>query len=210
ASLVLGGNFNFSSLASVNQQVVSVLERIVQSGLKIEETQAKALASVSAQLRTLHSTTFICAVGSANMANCPREDRLYLEPDLVELMAKSTDPSLLQYLWQRWHQAIDSAAVGPSLHLHTAISNAIVRRNNFPDLGAYWRSLYRDANLERTVESLWIQILPLYEQMHAYVRRMLHTRYPDSFNTSAVPVHLFGDMFASNWLPLYANSIPYP
>ncbi|KRX52995.1 Propionyl-CoA carboxylase alpha chain, mitochondrial [Trichinella sp. T9] len=210
ASLVLSGNFNFSSLASVNQQVVSVLERIVQSGLKIEETQAKALASVSAQLRTLHSTTFICAVGTANMANCPHEDRLYLEPDLVELMAKSTDPSVLQYLWQRWHQAIDSAAIGPSLHLHTTISNAIVRRNNFPDLGAYWRSLYRDANLERTVESLWIQILPLYEQMHAYVRRMLHARYPDSFNTSAVPVHLFGDMFASNWLPLYANSIPYP
>ncbi|KRZ19553.1 Propionyl-CoA carboxylase alpha chain, mitochondrial [Trichinella pseudospiralis] len=207
AALVVASNFNFSLLAS-EKEVVELLERIARSGLQVEETQAKALASVSADLRTLHSTAFICATGIANCGQQPG-DRLFLEPELVELMAKSADPSVLQYLWQRWHETVGST-VGPSLRRHTAISNAIARRNHFQDLGAVWRSLYRDANLQRTVESLWNQILPLYEQMHTYVRRVLYTRYPGSFNTSAVPVHLFGDMFASNWLPLYANSMPYP
>ena len=69
---------------------------------------------------------------------------------------------------------------------------------NFNDAGAYWRSdfedpTYNDTMFQQQIEDLWRQVLPLYEQLHAYVRRKLRSKYPGKFdNLNAIPAHILG------------------
>lgn len=61
-------------------------------------------------------------------------------------------------------------------------------------MGAYWRSAYEDNNFPTAVETIWEQMLPLYEQLHAYVRtKLANELYPGMVDASSpIPAHLFG------------------
>ncbi|KAG7266978.1 hypothetical protein CRUP_010512 [Coryphaenoides rupestris] len=55
------------------------------------------------------------------------------------------------------------------------------------------------------------RILPLYEQLHAYVRSRLVEVYPDHVHPEGpLPAHLLGDMWGRFWTNLYSLSMPYP
>ncbi len=48
---------------------------------------------------------------------------------------------------------------------------------DYDDNGAYWRSWYETPDFDEYVADLWEQVLPLYEQLHAYVNRKLREVY---------------------------------
>ena len=64
----------------------------------------------------------------------------------------------------------------------------------YEDAGDYWRSWYELDNFEDYVADLWQQVLPLYQQLHAYVRTKLQQTYPNgAFPISGhIPAHLLG------------------
>jgi len=64
----------------------------------------------------------------------------------------------------------------------------------YEDNGAYWRSWYESDTFRQECEQLWNEVRPLYEQLHAYVRRKLQERYPDgTFPAEGhIPAHLLG------------------
>ena len=56
-------------------------------------------------------------------------------------------------------------------------------------------------NLEEITENLWQEVKPLYEQLHAYVRRKLYNYYKEKFpqddvvsEFGAIPAHLLGNV----------------
>lgn len=61
------------------------------------------------------------------------------------------------------------------------------------------------------MESVWNEILPLYELLHSYVRRKLRDFYgPDKINRIApIPSHILGNMYGQSWNILDVT-IPYP
>lgn len=62
----------------------------------------------------------------------------------------------------------------------------------FADRGEFWRAAYEDETFESQVENLFRQLLPLYEQMHAYVRNKLRAKYPAKLTKFTIPAHLLG------------------
>ena len=66
----------------------------------------------------------------------------------------------------------------------------------YEDNGAYWRSWYESDTFRQDCERLWIEVRPLYEQLHAYVRRKLQERYPTgTFPAEGhIPAHLLGEL----------------
>lgn len=62
------------------------------------------------------------------------------------------------------------------------------------------------------MEQVWREILPLYEMIHAYVRRKLREFYgPDKINKNApLPDHILGDMYGQSWQNILDIVIPYP
>jgi len=58
----------------------------------------------------------------------------------------------------------------------------------------YWLFPYEDADFRRQLEEVWNEIRPLYEQLHAYVRRKLRDFYgPEKISRQApLPAHVLG------------------
>jgi len=44
-------------------------------------------------------------------------------------------------------------------------------QSGYNDMGAFWRDAYETPGVEQQFESVWQEMLPLYQQLHAYVRR---------------------------------------
>jgi len=59
---------------------------------------------------------------------------------------------------------------------------------------------------------LWEQLRPLYQQLHAYVRRHLRLKYGDELvkPTGPLPAHLLGNMWAQTWGNIADFMRPYP
>ncbi|POI32746.1 hypothetical protein CIB84_003501, partial [Bambusicola thoracicus] len=57
-----------------------------------------------------------------------------------------------------------------------------------------------------------LQIKPLYQQLHAYVRHRLEQVYGSELinPTGCLPAHLLGDMWGRFWTNLYNLTVPYP
>lgn len=66
----------------------------------------------------------------------------------------------------------------------------------YKDNGEYWRSWYEMVGFPEECERLWLQLRPLYEQLHAYVMRKLKDVYYEHSNefpsTGHIPAHLLG------------------
>ena len=61
-------------------------------------------------------------------------------------------------------------------------------------------------------ERLWLQVKPLYEQLHCYTRAKLVERYgADRISpTGLIPAHVTGNMWAQSWENIYPLLEPYP
>ena len=64
----------------------------------------------------------------------------------------------------------------------------------FADTGADWRSWYESKTFEQDLEKLYRTIEPLYQNLHAFVRRQLYNQYgPKYINLKGpIPAHLLG------------------
>ena len=65
---------------------------------------------------------------------------------------------------------------------------------DFTDMGAIWRWAYETDTFEEEVAELWETVKPLYQQLHAYVRRKLRETYgKDKVSVDGpIPAHLLG------------------
>lgn len=143
--------------------------------------------------------------------NKPDNCNLNLEPELTEIMMKSREPERLKHLWKSWRDE-SGKKVKLNFIKYIELSNEIARLNNFTDMSAYWMKEYEDDNFPEQIESLWQQIKPLYNQLHAYVRRQLYNKYGDKVvnKDGPIPAHLLGNMWAQTWGNIADFTTPYP
>uniref|UniRef100_A0A671V1T5 Angiotensin-converting enzyme n=1 Tax=Sparus aurata TaxID=8175 RepID=A0A671V1T5_SPAAU len=134
-----------------------------------------------------------------------------LEPELTDIMANSRSYKRLLYAWEGWHNAS-----GVPLRDHypkfVELSNKASKADGFADTGADWRSWYETETFEQDLEQLYRTIEPLYQNLHAFVRRQLYKQYgPKYINLKGpIPAHLLGNMWAQTWNNIYSMMIPFP
>lgn len=144
--------------------------------------------------------------------------KLSMEPDLAAIMAHSRDPQKLLNAWKGWRDV-----TGPKLREkysdYVRLLNIGASDNGYADYSQAWMEDQFDQteNLEETAENLWQEVKPLYEQLHAYVRRKLYNYYKEKFPQAdvisefgAIPAHLLGNMWAQEWANIYDIVKPYP
>jgi len=154
------------------------------------------------RLDLLRTTISLVTTYSRSRAHIqyPTQEELDLET-LSERMAKSRDPEELKGLWLGWHE------IGKPLRSRferlVKLSNHGAMTQGFHDSGSLWQAGYDMPSeaFRMEVDSLWMQIRPLYLDLHSYVRRRLVENYgevaqrPDGL----IPAHLLGDTWAQHW-----------
>uniref|UniRef100_A0A8C6KMA8 Angiotensin-converting enzyme n=1 Tax=Nothobranchius furzeri TaxID=105023 RepID=A0A8C6KMA8_NOTFU len=140
---------------------------------------------------------------------------------LEHVMASSTNYSERLHVWEGWRREVGKR-MRPLYEDYVDLKNEAAKLNGFEDYGAYWRYNYEtieddpqfkyDRNqLMDDVRAIYKQILPLYKELHAYVRAKLMKVYPGRIDPEGpLPAHLLGDMWGRFWTDLYPVSVPYP
>ncbi|XP_037962617.2 angiotensin-converting enzyme isoform X2 [Plutella xylostella] len=136
---------------------------------------------------------------------------LHVEPEVTNIFAKSQDPEELKYTWLEWHKA----AGAPSKHYFTeyvTLNNEAAKMNGFDSSAEWWLSEYEAKDSEKQFIKLFNDIKPLYQQLHAYVRRQLRMKYGDEVVPAKgpIPAHLLGNIWAQDWKNIESFSKPYP
>ncbi|KAG8234713.1 hypothetical protein J437_LFUL014330 [Ladona fulva] len=136
---------------------------------------------------------------------------LHLDPDITQLMSRSRDWDELDHLWTEWHR-LTGPRMKPLFEEVVELSNTAANLNNLSDAAELWMFPYESATLRFEVENAWDEVRPLYEQLHAYVRRKLRDLYgPDKISRHApLPAHILGNMWAQTWSNILDVTLPYP
>ena len=129
---------------------------------------------------------------------------------LSKILRESHDPVVLLDVWTGWHAI--ARPMKPSFTRFVELGNQGANDAGFGDLGEMWRAKYdmTPEQFSQTVEGLWEQVAPLYQELHAYARRKLNEQYGDAVvsKTGPVPAHLFGNMWAQSWEYLFPLLAP--
>ncbi|XP_068242902.1 angiotensin-converting enzyme-like [Palaemon carinicauda] len=157
------------------------------------------------EMQTIYSTAKICDY--KNDKKCD----LTLEPDLTRILRSSRNYFELQHIWTQWRYKS-----GKKMRDHyknfVRLANEAAKLNGFANMGDLWLYPYESDTFRKDLEDLWKQLMPLYQQLHAYVRRKLREKYGEKYisKNGAIPAHLFGNMWAQSWSDIYDLVIPYP
>lgn len=89
---------------------------------------------------------------------------------------------------------------------------SILSTLDFTSYADYWIHFYEDADFEKHLDEAYQAILPLYREIHGYVRYRLSQHYgrdvvPPNGN---IPMHLLGNMWAQNWDEVIELLKPFP
>ena len=162
------------------------------------------LANISTELTSMYGKGTYCSKG--DNPTC-RE-----LPELSKVMAESRNYNELLEAWNGWHTI--SVPMKPKYERYVTLANKGAREIGFVDTADMWRSRYdmSPQAFEKETDRLWLQVKPLYDQLHCYVRGKLRTTYgADKVpERGPIPAHLLGNMWAQEWANIYPLVEPYP
>ncbi|KAH9499518.1 hypothetical protein Btru_078039, partial [Bulinus truncatus] len=135
--------------------------------------------------------------------------------NLTCIQSDATKPSLhhdhndsLLVQWEAWQDFL-SPKIRDRFEEYVSLMNRAYQTSGYKDAGEGWRNDFVTDTFEQDMQRLYYQILPLYEQLHAFVSRKLKTRYgeKDFPKTGQIPAHLLGQPWERNWNLLFDKLI---
>ncbi|XP_051894867.1 angiotensin-converting enzyme isoform X2 [Pristis pectinata] len=186
-----------------NQEIKRILKKLSDIGQSaLPEAEVKELNKVVSDMETTYSVAKVCRENGT----CHP-----LDPDLTHILATSTDYNELLFAWKGWRDA-SGKKMRTNFKRYVTLSNKAATLNGHADAGEFWRSFYDSKTFEADLEKIYNELKPLYQNLHAYVRRGLHKKYGDKYINlkGPIPAHLLGNMWAQSWINIYNLLTPYP
>jgi peptidyl-dipeptidase A len=191
-------------LSAPTRRAIDLLKNYTSAPAPSDAARRNEMTQIMARLDSMYGEGKYCPKGPDS---CRTLD------DLAGVMASSRDYDELTAAWVGWHTI--SRDMRPKYQRFVELVNEGSRDLGYADLGAMWRSGYdmpADAFAAET-ERLWLQVKPLYDQLHCYARARLQQKYgkdrvPDH---KPIPAQLLGNMWAQQWNKIYDDILkPYP
>ncbi|KAG8262977.1 hypothetical protein J6590_042779 [Homalodisca vitripennis] len=130
--------------------------------------------------------------------------------DLTRTLAHSRNYEEQLHVWRSWHNS--AATLKPKYVAYVDLINKAAQLQGFRDASEQERAVYEEPNWAQHMAELWSRLVPLYQQLHTYVRRRLHEYYgPRRVRLDGpLPAHILGNMWGQSWKNIFDIVIPYP
>ncbi|SMF76094.1 M2 family metallopeptidase [Allosphingosinicella indica] len=126
--------------------------------------------------------------------------------DIEAAMGTNRNPEELKEMWSSWHDNVGAPMRKDYVRL-VQIANEGSKELGYKDTGAMWRSGYDMPADEfaALTDKLWLEVKPLYDQLHCYTRGKLNAKYGDAVQSKTGPIRadLLGNMWAQEWGNIY-------
>jgi peptidyl-dipeptidase A len=120
-------------------------------------------------------------------------------------------PNEYKEMWTSWHDQVGKPMRGEFERL-VSIANEGAKELGFSDAGSMWRSAYDmpPEDFAKLTDKLWLDVKPLYDSLHCYVRDKLNAKYGDEVQSKTGPIRadLLGNMWAQEWGNIYPLVAP--
>jgi peptidyl-dipeptidase A len=126
--------------------------------------------------------------------------------DIEAEMGTNRNPEELKEMWTSWHDNVGQP-MGKDYARMVSIANDGAKELGFKDVGAMWRSGYDMPadDFAKLTDKLWLEVKPLYDELHTFVRTKLNAKYGDAVQAKTGPIRadLLGNMWAQEWGDIY-------
>jgi peptidyl-dipeptidase A len=126
--------------------------------------------------------------------------------DIEAAMGTNRNPEELKEMWASWHDNVGKP-MGKDYARMVEIANDGAKELGFKDVGAMWRSGYDMPadDFAKLTDKLWLEVKPLYDELHTFVRTKLNAKYGDAVQAKTGPIRadLLGNMWAQEWGDIY-------
>ncbi|TZG29468.1 M2 family metallopeptidase [Sphingomonas montanisoli] len=126
--------------------------------------------------------------------------------DIEAEMGSNRNPAQLKEMWVSWHDNV-GAPMHDDYAKMVGIANKGAVELGYKDVGAMWRAGYDMPadDFAKMMDKLWLQVKPLYDQVHCYTRAKLNAKYGDAVQAKTGPIRadLLGNMWAQEWGNIY-------
>jgi peptidyl-dipeptidase A len=126
--------------------------------------------------------------------------------DIEAAMGTNRNPEELKEMWTSWHDNVGKPMGGDYAKM-VEIANEGAKELGFKDVGAMWRSGYDMPadDFAKLTDKLWLEVKPLYDELHTFVRTKLNAKYGDKVQAKTGPIRadLLGNMWAQEWGDIY-------
>jgi peptidyl-dipeptidase A len=126
--------------------------------------------------------------------------------DIEAAMGTNRNPDELKEMWTSWHDMVGAPMKTDYVRM-AEIGNQGAKELGFADLGAMWRSGYDMPadDFAKLTDKLWLEVKPLYDELHTYVRGQLNKKYGAGVQAKTGPIRadLLGNMWAQEWGDIY-------
>jgi peptidyl-dipeptidase A len=126
--------------------------------------------------------------------------------DIEAEMGTNRNPAELKEMWTSWHDNVGKP-MGKDYARMVEIANDGAKELGFKDVGAMWRSGYDMPadDFAALTDKLWLEVKPLYDELHTYTRNKLNAKYGDAVQPKTGPIRadLLGNMWAQEWGGIY-------
>ncbi len=168
-----------------------------------DEAKAKELSQIKARLEGMYGEGKYCPPGATG-------DACLDVGEITKIMAESRDPKKLAEVWTGWRTI--APPMRPLYRRFVELSNEGARQLGYADTGVLWRAKYDmppDA-FAADMDRLWLQVKPLYDSLHCYVRAELNRKYGDAVVPLDQPIRadLLGNIWAQDWANVYELVAP--
>lgn len=158
-------------------------------------------SDIVTEMQTIYSTATVCIRGVCGLA---------LDPNLTSIMAESRDWDMLSETWVTWRNATGRMR---ELYMdYVDLGGEAAEKNGLDDYSQVWLAEWEDKKMKSRLASLWKEVRPLYQKLHAFVRLKLgnfyvNQRLPDD---GTIPAHILGNMWAQSWQSIDDIVTPFP
>lgn len=180
-------------------------EKLTQLGYAaLNDNDYRELLGAISRMQTNFAKVKVCSFKDSKKCD------LALEPEIEEVITKSTDPEELKHYWVEFYNKAGTP-VRKDFDKYVELNKKAAELNGYKSGAEYWLSFYEDSTFEKQLENIFDTIRPLYEQVHGYVRYRLKQKYGDIIDEKKpLPMHLLGNMWAQSWEDISPLVIPFP
>lgn len=126
-------------------------------------------------MQAIYNSATVCPFDEQNCTETSK-NRLTLDPHITARFAESRNFDELKYLWLEWRK--QSGKLMRSDYIdYVTLMNEVAEKNGYPDASAFWKAEFEEANFEELIDSLWLKLEPLYDELHTYMRFKLISIY---------------------------------
>ncbi|MGJ8693329.1 MAG: M2 family metallopeptidase [Thalassotalea sp.] len=197
---IQAADFNKQTVTADQRRKLNILKQSIVLPAPQDPVKSAKLAEISTKLNSLY--------GKGSYTNA--QGKTLNLGEMAKIMAQSRDADELLEIWQGWREV--AIEMKPLYQQQVALSNEGAKTLGYQDVGAMWRSNYDMPadDFSQELDRLWLQIKPLYDDLHCYVKTKLTQEYGQQVMPSdgTIPAHLLGNMWAQSWGNIYPLVAP--